>query len=341
MLMRFDMLYKTAKKEEANPKWSDIIGKTLEKEKDRQYTGRELTGDSKIPSVVYMAVADRQRKGHTDDLLGFKNKKQLQDWAAGILRSGAHAKADIRKQKSIKEFDEATFIASMAHPVTRGARTAYDVGSFVVDTASKAKKAYKGVMENLAKNRDYIGRIRQTAVGDGKTDSSMGDKAALGYSVAKGLVKDRGTKRSLVSGATLAAGPIAETAYRTLSGLGKQAPLPPIAKAGITAVGQGAKAVRRSLKPEKQRLQQPESFDREGIKDYLEGKEVNTLTPSITKGVIKDMTEDYQNNPERFKKTIRAVDSAAEYAKPREKKSSVYRKYYQLGCLAAQNSIRH
>lgn len=335
------MRYKVAKKKKPSDKWLDITRKTIEKETDRQYTGRELTGDSKVPAVLYMAIADRQKKGYKGDLLGFKNKKELQDWASGILRSGAHAKADIRKQKSKEELDEALFIASMAHPATRAARTAYDVGSFAVDTASKAKKAYKDVMENLAKNRDSIGRIRQTAVGDGKTDSSMGDKAALGFSVAKGLVKDPGTEKSLVSGATLAAPSIAEGAYRTLSGLGKQAPLPPIAKAGITAVGQGAKAVRRSLKPEKQKLQQPESFDRKGIKDYLGGKKVNTLTPSITKEVMDDMTGDYQNNPERFKKTIRAVDSAAEYAKSREKKSSVYRKYYQLGCLAAQNSIRH
>jgi|11_taG_2_1085331.scaffolds.fasta_scaffold00150_9 hypothetical protein len=123
-------------------KWSEIAYDTTQQMQDHPMYGRELTGESKVPSLLMMAIADRQKtKSNQTPTLGFKSEQEMQKWMQETLMEGARAKVEVRRDNSRDDLDKAVSIATSFNPSTSLAKGVFDV---VKDTASyKNQSRYK------------------------------------------------------------------------------------------------------------------------------------------------------------------------------------------------------
>ena len=123
-------------------KWSEIAYDTTQQMQDHPMYGRELTGESKIPSLLMMAIADRQKsKSNQTPTLGFKSEQEMQKWMQETLMEGARAKVEVRRDNSRDDLDKAVSIATSFNPSTSLAKGIFDVAKDI--TSYNNQSPYK------------------------------------------------------------------------------------------------------------------------------------------------------------------------------------------------------
>lgn len=161
-------------------------------------TGRELTGDSNIPAVVYMAAADRQnRLGYKgDSLLGFKDSGELEDWATDIMRRSANAKIDARSRQGLRELElgarMAAAITPMGRQIVGAIDRGYEASKLMGSPDDEERRADKAIPKSKSMSKHigkagYAGKLLTKMMQDryevkpGTAPKSFTDEGLRGY----------------------------------------------------------------------------------------------------------------------------------------------------------------